>query len=240
MKETSLFIYRLIFIRVFIVCQFALLCGCVVGPAPYLPQDWISHSASFTNTKEYTKLQVIITYSGFESSHSALRLVTSEGRVTFWDPGGDYGRFDDDWNAQYGPLAEDIQRDDDLILSNPPDIETFVRWRWTLEDTSVEVFEWDLSDSQAQELQHILQNGTDDTHPAGSFSTWTPPLFCTMATSDFLRRFVSPMIQLPERYFFPDNLAQVLYTQSPSRVRVFTWDGQKTVFTPPGPKSVRQ
>ena len=222
--------------------QLAVLCGCVVGPAPYLPQDWISHPGAFASigTNPQSKLQVIVTYSGFESSHSALRLVTSDGGVTFWDPGGDYGRFDDDWNAQFGPWASEIERDNDLILSNPPDIGMFVRWRWTLEDTSVEVFEWDISESRAQELQRILLHGTDDTHPAGSFSSWTFPLFCTMATSDFLRRFASPMIQLPERYFFPDNLAEALYTQAPSRVRVFTWDGQKTVYTPPGPKSVRQ
>ena len=229
-------------IRLVLIFQFAALCGCVVGPAPYLPQDWIPHPGEFASVSQtpHSKLQVIVTYSGFESSHSALRLVTSEGGVTFWDPGGDYGRFDDDWNAQYGPMAEDIRRDNDLILSNPPDIGTFVRWRWTLEDTSVEVFEWDLSELRAQELRHILLKGTDDTHPSGSFSTWTFPLFCTMATSDFLQRFVSPLIQLPERYFFPDNLARVLYTQSPSRVRVFTWDGQKTVYTPPGTRSVRQ
>ena len=48
------------------------------------------------------------------------------------------------------------------------------------------------------------------------------------------------MIQLPEHYFFPRFLAEALYAQSPSRVYVFTWDGQKAVYAPPGPTSVRQ
>ena len=35
-------------------------------------------------------------------------------------------------------------------------MDTFVRWRWILEDGSVEVFEWDLSDSHAQGLRDVL------------------------------------------------------------------------------------
>ena len=217
--------------------------GCVVGPAPYLPADWISHPVEITEVRYQPvepRLQVFIMYSGLETSHSALRLIAPTGRIIFWDPGGDYGRFDDDWYAQYGPFPDGVQRDDDLIVSNPPDVETFIQWRWTLDDTSVEVFEWELSDSYAERLGEILLHGTDDTHPAGSFSTWTYPMFCTMATSDFLKRFASPLIKLPEQYFFPDQLAKALYTQSPSRVRVFTWDGSTAVYSPPGPRSVRQ
>ena len=227
---------------IFLFLSSEFLAGCVVGPAPHLPQGWISHSVGtpifIENTK--SKLQVFITYAGFEPSHSALRLIASNGDAIFWDPGGDYGRFDDEWDAQYGPLPEGIQRKNDLILTHPPNVETFTRWRWTLHDTSVEVFEWELSELRVQELRDILVKGTDATHPAGSFSSWTFPLFCTMATSDFLRRFASPMIQLPERYFFPDTLAQALYTQSPSRVRVSTVDGQQMVYFPSDPTSVRQ
>ncbi|WP_454060965.1 hypothetical protein [Candidatus Nitrospira salsa] len=228
---------------VLIFFQIAMLSGCVVGPAPYLPHDWISHSHELIdgpNQSTRARLQVFITYSGLETSHSALRLVTSKGQVIFWDPGGDYGRFDDDWDAEHGSFPEGTRRGNDLILANPPTVDSFAHWRWTLHDTSLEVFEWDLADLQARQLRQVLLYGTDDTHPAGSFSTWTYPMFCTMATSDFLKRFASPMIQLPQQYFFPDTLAKALYTQSPSRVHVYTQDGTKAVYSSPGPTSVRQ
>ena len=218
--------------------------GCVVGPSPSLPATWVKHSdyvqTITTTTTHQAKLQVFVAYSGMASSHSALRLVASNGQAIFWDPAGDYGQFDDDWYDQYGHQFENVNRVNDLIIDNAPDMKTIIRWRWTIDDTSVEVFEWDLSKTQAQKLREVLLNGTGDDHPAGSFSSWTPPFFCTMATSDFLSRFASPMIQLPKRYFFPHNLAKALYSQSPSRVRVFTWDGKKAIYAPPGPTSVRQ
>ncbi|GJL65997.1 MAG: hypothetical protein NPIRA05_09680 [Nitrospirales bacterium] len=228
---------------VLIFFQIAMLSGCAVGPAPYLPHDWISQSHELIAGHNQTiraRLQVFITYSGLETSHSALRLVTTNGPVIFWDPGGDYGRFDDDWNAEHGLFPEGTHRDNDLVLSNPPTIETFAQWRWTLHDTSLEVFEWDLADIQAQRLRQVLLYGTDDSHPAGRFSTWTYPMFCTMATSDFLKRFASPIIQLSQQYFFPDTLAQALYTQSPSRVHVYIRDGRKTVYSSPKPTAARQ
>ena len=221
-----------------IIALALVLSGCAIDPAPYLPKTWISQSYALKATaweKKKSTLQVYVT-----DTHVALRLVTSADPDIFWDPGGDYGLFDDDWGTQYAPLPEGIKRAKDLIVSKPPDMDTFVRWRWIVEDGSVEVFEWDLSDSHVQNLRNVLLNGTEDTHPAGSFSTSTFPLFCTMAISDFLQRFVAPMVQLPEQYFFPRFLAEALYAESPSRVYVFTWDGQKSVHVPPGLTSVRQ
>ena len=212
--------------------------GCSIAPFPYLPNTWIDQSYAIkTTTWEPKKatLQVYIT-----DTHVALRLVSSSAPDTFWDPGGDYGLFDDDWGTRYAPLPEGIKRARDLIVEKPPDMETFVRWRWVVEDGSVEVFEWDLSASQASSLRDVLIHGTDDTHSAGEFSTSTFPMFCAIATSDFLQRFVSPTIQLPEQYFFPRFLAEALYAQAPSRVYAFTWDGYKAIYVPPGPTSARQ
>ena len=220
------------------ILGFITLSGCAVSPAPYLPSTWISQTPTIrTSAKQVkqAKLQVFIT-----NSHTALRLVSSNSADIFWDPGGEYGLFDDDWGTRYLPLPEKIERANDLIVSTPPNMETFVNWRWIVEDLSVEVFEWDLSDLKARSLRQVLLHGTDDTHPAGSFSTWTFPLFCTIATSDFLQRFASPMIQISKTFLFPSFLAKALYSQTPSRVYVFTWDGQSTVYTPPGPTSARQ
>ena len=226
---------RLVTRLFFILC---LVSSCTLKPAPHLPNTWIKQLPVVKTTTQQThpaRLQVFVT-----DTHTALRLETLNEPVIFWDPGGEYGLSDYDWGTQYEPLPEGIKRDNDLIVSNPPDVATFINWRWIVEDGTVEVFEWDLPDSQAQELRDVLMNGTNDTHPTGSFSTWTFPLFCSIATSDFLGRFVSPTIQISETYLFPENLAKALYTQSPSRVRVFTIDGENAVYAPPGPTSARQ
>lgn len=163
--------------------------GCANGPAHHLPSTWVSQPHAIRATikpVQQARLQVYIT-----DNHTALRLVSPTGPEIFWDPGGRYGLVDDDLDRPYAPLPKGIERGKDLIVSNPPDMETFVRWRWIVEDHRVEVFEWDLPDSDAQTLRDVLLNGTDDIHPAGSFSTSTLPLFCARATSDFLRRFVS-------------------------------------------------
>ena len=219
------------------------LSGCTTGPSPYLPDTWVRQTNDIRTVgfaANQARLQVIVTYSGFLSSHTALRMVSNDGQVIFWDPAGDYGRFDDDWNAQYRAFSDAIVRESDLITVDPPDIATFVLWRWTLDDTSVEVFEWDLSSHMAASLANVLRFGTEDDHPAGAFSTWTFPMFCTMATSDFLGRFAGPLIELTQQYFLPHNLAEALYTQSPSRVRVFVPDGPVTIYAPPSATSVRQ
>jgi hypothetical protein len=96
----------------------------------------------------------------------------------------------------------------------------------------VEVFEWDLTLDQAHELYDVLLNGTDKNHPAGKFSTTTMGGFCCVALSDFLHRFAKKTMNVPKSFFFPHDLARVLYTQSPRRVLAFR-HGKQVVFVPP-------
>ncbi len=242
-KRSGLAIFQFAQLRFALTFTVFLLTSCVSGSPPYLSDNWTKQSSEIqgsTRDSATPRLQVFITYSGLISSHTALRLVDFNGQVIFWDPAGGYGRFDDDWRAQYGDLLQTTERSQDLIVTNPPDVSMFTTWRWTIHDTKVEIFEWDLSRSQATYLRNALLNGTNKDYKIQGFSTLTYPLFCTMATSDFLRQFGSPIIRLPKQYFFPHNLAKALYSQSPSNIRVLTRDGQKTVYTPHGPKSARQ
>jgi hypothetical protein len=166
-------------------------------------------------------LQVIIVYGPAWDHHSALRLVCPGRPVLFWDPGG-----------SYGIDLPDVVRSKDLIKVNPPDLQTYVQHIWHFSSIEVEIFEWELKAEDAHALYDVLLDGTDKNHPAGRFTTPTVGLFCTVAVSDFLRRFVGKTMTVPKSLFFPHNLARVLYTQSPKRILAFR-RGRQTAYFPP-------
>jgi hypothetical protein len=206
--------------------------GCVLSPAPYRPADWTSRpleSGPHTDPAGGPHLQVIITYGGLTSSHSAVRVVGPGDQVVFWDPAGDYGRWGIPLNPVYGPYPLGVDRSSDVIRRDPPDLQTYVRFRWGLDDTGVEVFEWDLPPEEADRLRVILLRGTDPSTGA-RFTTNTAPPFCATAVAAFLRRFVSPTSTLSGWYFFPHSLARALYAQRPSRVLVFLKDGSSVLW----------
>lgn len=200
-----------------------LLVGCVHGPAAYRPTNWdytrvdLKAAADIPNQPS---LQVIIVYGPWWGHHSALRLVCSDRPVLFWDPGGSYGAFH----------KEDI-RSKDLIRKDPPDLEAYLQFAWNYNNVEVEVFEWDLEPEDAHQLYNILSSGTDKNHPAGRFKTATMGGFCCVALSDFLHRFATKIMTVPKSYFFPHDLARVLYTQSPKRVLAFR-RGKQVIYVP--------
>ena len=216
-----------------------MLTGCVIGPAPFLPENWKGQPSGIERVSEpqqTPQLQVLIMYSGLASSHSALRLVGNNEHVLVWDPAGDYARFEGEIFLDGEAKAQPPRRSRDLIIRDPPVLETYVHFRWSLDDTSVEVFEWNLTPCKAEELYDILLKGTDESHPAGSFSTLTWPALCTVAMSDFLERFAKPILHISDWYFFPHNLSQALYKQAPDRVRIFTPRQEPLTYTAPSPQ----
>ncbi len=198
--------------------------SCVHAPAPYRPSNWLNTPIgmkSVADNPDHPLLQVIIVYGPWWCHHSALRLVCPGRPVLFWDPGGSYGI----------SHKEEI-RSKDLIRIDPPDLEAYLQFAWQFSSVEVEVFEWDLPTEQAGELYDVLLNGTDKNHPAGKFSTATMGGFCCVALSDFLHRFAKKTMNVPKSYFFPHDLARVLYTQSPRRVLAFR-RGKQVKFVPP-------
>ncbi len=224
------------FCQSFVTLSWSLLVsGCVIGPTPSLPNASKIPSSGIQRVSEHQHtphLQVLIMYSGLASSHSALRLVGRENDVLLWDPAGDYARFDGRDFFQEKTKIQLPRRMRDLIIRDPPTLETYTQFRWSLDDTSVKVFEWDISATQADQLRLILLEGTDELHPSGSFSSFTWPFMCTVAVSDFLERFTKPIIHISDWYFFPDRLAETLYQQTPDRVRIFTPDTDERTYSP--------
>ncbi len=207
-----------------LLLMICLLVGCVHTPAPYRPNNWVNHGIDLKSVEDppgQFLLQVIIVYGDLWSHHTALRLVHPGRPVLFWDPGGGYGV----------DLPEDV-RSRDLIKINPPDLETYLHHIWQHSAREVEVFEWDLKPEEARYLYDVLLNGTDKNHPAGRFTTSTMGFFCATAVSDFLHRFAGKTLTVPKSFFLPENLARVLYTQSPKRVLAFRRHKQ-TLYIPP-------
>jgi len=201
-----------------------LIISCVHAPAPNRPTHWVNTPVdlkSVADNPNQPLLQVIIVYGPAWCHHSALRLVYPDRPVLFWDPGGSYGIFH----------QEDI-RSKDLILTSPPDLESYLQFTWIYSSVEVEVFEWDLKIEHAREMYDVLLKGTDKNHPAGRFTTPTMGGFCTVALSDFLHRFATKTMTVPKSFFFPHDLAQVLYTQSPKRVLAFR-RGKQIMLVPP-------
>lgn len=202
-----------------------LLMGCVHVPAPYRPNSWLSSPIdlkSIADNPSQPLLQIIIVYGPAWCNHSALRLVCPDRPVLFWDPGGGYGISD--------PV--DV-RSKDLIRINPPDLETYLQFTWNHSSIEVEVFEWNLTLEHARELYDVLLHGTDQNHPAGRFTTTTMGGLCCVALSDFLHRFATKTMTVPKSFFYPHDLARMLYTQSPKRVLAFR-HGKQIMFVPTG------
>jgi hypothetical protein len=200
-----------------------LLMGCIHAPAPYRPNNWENTRIdlkSVADPPNQSLLQVIIIYGYWWSHHTALRLVYPSRPVLFWDPGGSYGT----------TFSKDV-RSKDLIKINPPDLETYLQHIWHFSSVEVEVFEWDVKPEDALELYDVLLKGTDKNHPAGRFTTATMGFFCSVAVSDFLHRFASKTLTVPRSFFLPEDLARVLYTQSPKRVLAFR-RGRQIMYVP--------
>ena len=199
--------------------------GCFHLPVQHLPASWTGTPMDLSETADRpdeAKLQIIIAAGIVMDNHAALRM-TCPGRVPlFWDAGGNYAR-----ETQF------TDRRNDIIIKDPPDIPSYVKWREHLHDESIEIFEWNLDAAQACRLYDILVHGTDKDHPAGKFRSSTPGLFCSTAISDFLMRFAGETITLEETYFWPSELAGALYTQSPDRVIVIRPKASIKAYTQP-------
>jgi hypothetical protein len=177
---------------------------------------------SITNRPEKARLQVLIASGVAWDNHTALRLVTLGQPVVFWDPGGGYG-----------VAPGNSVRRKDLVVVNPPDLKTYLPFRWKNADAAVEIFEWDLEPAYANKLYEILTQGADKNHPAGRFTTQSVGLMCSIAVSDFLNRFAIEIMDVPKTYFLPHKLARELYSQSPDRVLVFRRRKQPIVYIQP-------
>ncbi len=175
-----------------------------------------------TATQPVNLMQVLVCYSATSATHTAFRLESAQSGIIFWDPAGSYGISD-----------SSITRTLDRVLESPPTIDMYKHWLlYRTRDVGLEVFEWELDSKEATRLYSILLDGTDKTHPEGSFHTSGIGLFCCWKVCDFLDRFGPEFLSIPERWMNPSSLATHLWTQQPSRVWVFEQDEAVLLFEP--------
>jgi len=95
---------------------------------------------------------------------------------------------------------------------------------------AAEIFEFNISETEAVNLWDILRNGTTRSHPKGKFHTNAMGGTCGLSIAKFLHRFAEYIIKVNSA-FYPHNLARQLYKQNPDRVIIYR-DGQLDYYIP--------
>lgn len=166
------------------------------------------------------RLQVVICYGRVLSNHTVVRLEAPGAETLFWDPGGTYRLYDPEASRHY-----------DVITRDAPTIEQWWRYRWDIcSEPVMEVFEWSLDADQAHRLHTILLTRHDPEDRMQVFEPDAGGLECCLRTCEFLDRFAEGKPAVPARYFWPHELGQHLWTQSPDRVMVYRKDGESMIY----------
>ena len=200
---------------------------------PMLPGGWNANECdpkSLDDKPGQAKLHVMVMYHKNSCKHTALRLFCPSKGPLFWDPAGAFAT-----QIRYlGPAARhhrefatkrymDAKRTDDVMSEKVPTLNQYMDWRKAINTHAVEIFEFNLTDSEAEELYTILHYGTKRSHPKGRFSTKAIGLTCGLSVARFLHRFAEDIVEV-DTVFFPHNLAKQLYNEKPDRVVIYRDD----------------
>ena len=192
---------------------------------------------SLDDKPEQSKLHVMVMYHTTSCKHTALRLYCRTKGPLFWDPAGAFAT----QICYLGPAARhhrefatkrymDSKRTDDVMSKKVPTLNQYIDWRETINTHAVEIFEFNLTDSEAEELYAVLRYGTKRSHPKEQFTTKAIGLTCGLSVARFLHRFAEDVVEV-DAVFFPHNLAKQLYKKNPDRV-VIHRDGQLSYYIP--------
>ncbi len=212
-------------IRLISLCFFVLIPGC--HQAGTVPPGWRGEPYAFdaldTNNPPAPSagtLQVFICYGKVLSNHTALRLEAPGLNTLMWDPGGTFKQDDPAYARRY-----------DVLTRKNLTVEQWWRYRSeSCREPIVQMYEWSLSSGQAKRLHTILITRHDPLDRSQVFEPDAGGLECCKRVSEFLDRFADGRPAVPERYFWPHELGEHLWTQSPDRVVIFRSDGQNMSY----------
>ena len=239
-KNISAIIF--IFITIFpISCCFHRTC-------PMLPRTWSANecnSKSLEDNDKQAKLHVMVMYNEGPCSHVALRLYCQDKGPIFWDPAGGFANEQGNYGMNQGNVDNEDEdqelsinnsstvnsiRFNDVTTKKAPSINEYLAWRKTIKTHAAEIFEFNISEAEAENLWDILRNGTTRSHPKGKFHTNAIGGTCGLSIAKFLHRFAEDIIKVNSA-FYPHNLAKQLYKQNPDRVIIYR-DGQLDYYIP--------
>lgn len=207
----------------FLFLFFGFLPGCYFSPP--VPEGWEAQRRDATLTDldrdQQPRLQVLIHYLPWLSTHSTLRM-TVPGKVPLiWDPGGSYGEDD-----------ESLERRADVLLGRGVSLNEWWYWRWHgCDEWYLMVYEWDLPEADAVRMYQTLvdrQQAPDDPY---EFQTATLGGRCCLNLTRFLIEYGDPHVTAPRRYTWPATLGRHLWTQNPDRVLVVSYPDAVEVYT---------
>lgn len=197
-----------------------LLIGC--HHAGTVPPGWLAQPYHAEADPDDGRLQVFICYGQVLSNHSALRLVTPERPTLMWDPGGTYEHDD----PAYG-------REHDVLTRGDVSVDQWWHYRKDIcREPVVEMYEWRLPDKQARRLYAILTTRHDPLDPSQTFEPDALGLGCSLRVSTFLDRFADGRPAVQAHYFWPHELGEHLWAQSPDRVVIFRSGGPTLAYIP--------
>ncbi len=206
---------------------------------PMLPKAWYGKECNtriLEDNPEQPKLHVLVMYRGSSCVHTTLRVYCRTKGPVFWDPAGGFAvqhhyagqarrhmRFDAPVNGEY-------VRENDVLVEKVPGLNQYLDWRKRIDTDAVEIFEFNISDEQAEEIWTILRYGTKRSHPKGRFSTNAIGGLCGFSVAKFLHRFADDIVTV-DTVWHPHNLAKQLYKEDPDRVIIYR-DGHLSFYIP--------
>jgi hypothetical protein len=219
-----------------------LLSGCCFHGSypPMLPSTWNGkecNAKSLEDNSGQSKLHVMVMYHKTSCKHTALRLYCRTKGPLFWDLAGAFAT-----QVRYlGPAARhnrdfatkrymDSERRDDVINEKVPSLNQYLDWRKTINTHAVEIFEFNITDSEAEELYAVLRYGTKRSHPKGRFSTNAMGGLCGLSVAKYLHRFAEDIVKV-DVVWHPHSLAKQLYKEDPDRVIIYR-DKQLSYYIP--------
>jgi len=204
-----------------------------------LPSTWYGNECnakSLEDNSKQSKLHVMIMYRGASCVHTALRVYCRSNGSLFWDPAGGFAschRYAGQarrYRRYEAPVNEGPVRENDVLVEKAPSLNQYLDWRKRIDTHAVEIFEFNISDEQAEEIWTIIRYGTKRSHPKGRFSTNAMVGLCGLSVAKYLHRFAEDIVKV-DVVWHPHSLAKQLYKENPDRVIIYR-DEQLSYYIP--------
>lgn len=178
--------------------------GCMHRSLNNIPRNWqgsVVDPVALNDRPDVATVQLLIVYGSFSCNHTASRYYCPGKGALFWDPGGGYGT--------KGYVQ--VDRSEDIIVRNIPSLNDYLYWRTLVPTVATEIFVWEGNNEKICGLYDRVAAASVNDRITG-FDADANGLFCSVATSKFLRDYAQDLMQV-KKWGMPHNLSQQLHQQ---------------------------
>lgn len=201
--------------------------SCMHGPLPNLPKDWKGVAVQPTaleDKPDVASMQLFIMYGALSCSHTASRFYCPGKGALFWDPGGGYG----------SEGFVEVTKHYNVVVHDAPTTNDYLQWRARILTMATEVFIWEGNDCGICELYDRIETASRGVQADG-FTTTVAGMFCSAATSEFLRDYAGRLLTV-DKWGLPHNLSKQIYQQgNPDRIYIVRHNKNTIQRYIPGP-----